>query len=150
MAETAERTEKRARIERRFAAARERVFQAWTSAEALKRWHAPVDATVVHVEVDFRVGGRYLVHMQGADGTMHRVSGVYREIVAPERLVFTWRWAHEPPEAETMVTVEFHAHGANTDVVLTHEGFASAASQAGHEAGWNSIFEKLDAAMREG
>jgi uncharacterized protein YndB with AHSA1/START domain len=81
--------------------------------------------------------------MQGPDGTVYRVSGEYREIVVPERLVFTWCWAHEPPESETVVTVEFHAHGGETDVVLTHEGFAGPELQTGHEAGWNGLFEKL-------
>ena len=150
MADTASQTVYRARIERRFAASRERVFRAWASAEALKRWYAPGEATVALAEVDFRVGGRFLIHMQGPDGTAFRVSGEYREIVPPERLVFTWRWEHEPAEAETVVTVEFRENGAETDVILTHDGFASAQAQTGHETGWNGIFEKLAALLSDG
>jgi len=66
-------------VRRLFAAPRDRVFAAWTSAEALKRWYAPADAVVDDAGVDFRVGGRYHVRMRGTDGSLHLVEGAYRD-----------------------------------------------------------------------
>ena len=55
-------------VRRTFAAARPRVFAAWTSAEALKRWHAPENAEVKEAGVDFRVGGKIFATL-APDGT---------------------------------------------------------------------------------
>ena len=133
-------------IRRRFAAPRERVFAAWTSAEALKRWHAPENAVVEDAGVDFRVGGRYHVQMRGNDGAKHLVAGHYREIDAPQRIVLTWRWESKGGP-ESLVTVEFLEHGGETEVVLTHEGLVTEQERAGHRHGWIGCFEKLAAAV---
>jgi uncharacterized protein YndB with AHSA1/START domain len=58
--------------------------------------------------------------------------------------VYTWRWAHAREE-ETLVTVEFDARGDGTEVVLTHSGFTTNESSAGHEAGWAGCLAKLEA-----
>jgi uncharacterized protein YndB with AHSA1/START domain len=116
----------------------------------LKRWYAPGEAEIVLAEIDVRPGGRYRVHMRGPDGTVYRLSGEYREVVRPEKLVFTWRWDHEPAEQETLVTVELKERGSGTVLVLTHEGFTSTETRGGHEIGWNAVFEKLSAALTAG
>jgi uncharacterized protein YndB with AHSA1/START domain len=69
---------------------------------------------------------------------------VYREILPPERLVYTHRWLTDPEPVETLITVEFHAEGDSTRVVMVHEGFLSAEARDGHEAGWSSCFDKLE------
>jgi len=130
-------------VRRRFAARRERVYRAWTEAEALKRWYAPVDAEVALAEVELRVGGRWRVHMLGADGQEHRVSGEYREITPPRRLVFTWHWEHQPEDHVMVVTVEFNEAGSETELVLRHEGFRNEEERNGHEQGWHGLFAKL-------
>lgn len=134
-------------VRRRFAAPRERVFAAWTSAEALKRWHAPEDAIVLDAGVDFRVGGRYHVQMRGTDGSLHLVAGRYREIEPPRRLVLTWRWESNPDATESLVTVEFLERGGETEIVLTHEGLTTAQDRQGHRHGWVGCLEKLAAAV---
>ena len=92
-------------IDRTLRAAPARVWQAWTQAEALKHWFAPSDAFKVEViEVDVRVGGRFRIKMNAPDGEVHDVSGVYREVVPNERLVFSWAW-RTTPERESLVTV---------------------------------------------
>lgn len=130
-------------VRRTFAAPRQRVFDAWTSAEALKQWHAPENATVEHATVDFRVGGRYLIEMRGNDGQMHRVGGEYREIDPPRRLVLTWAWREKEVSSDSIVTVEFLERGDETEVVLTHAGLVTEAERAGHRHGWIGCFEKL-------
>ncbi|HEX6047962.1 MAG TPA: SRPBCC domain-containing protein [Gemmatimonadaceae bacterium] len=130
-------------IRRTFAAPRQRVFDAWTSADALKRWHAPENAIVESASVDFRVGGRYRIEMRGNDGQLHKVGGEYREIEAPRRLVITWAWQEKEVSSDSIVTVEFFERGSETEVVLTHEGLATEPERAGHRYGWIGCFEKL-------
>ena len=134
-------------VRRRFAAPRERVFAAWTSAEALKRWHAPENAIVLDAGVDFRVGGRYHVQMRGTDGSLHLVAGRYREIDPPRRLVLTWRWESKPDATESLVTVEFLERGGETEIVLTHEGLTTEQDRQGHRHGWVGCLEKLATAV---
>jgi uncharacterized protein YndB with AHSA1/START domain len=131
------------RLRRTIAAPREWLWRAWTEEEGLRRWHAPGEATVAHVEVDLRVGGKWRVHMRGPDGTEYHVEGEYREIDAPERLVYTWHWTHSRDE-ETVVTVEFHERDGVTEIVLTHVGFLSDESRARHEEGWGGCLAKLE------
>ena len=131
-------------VRRTFNAPRPRVFAAWTSAEALKRWHAPDNAEVQEASVDFRVGGKWHVIMRGNDGNLHHVAGIYREIDEPRRIVLTWRWLSKEDQ-ESTVTVEFFERGAATEVVLSHAGLVSEQDRAGHNHGWVGCFDKLAA-----
>jgi uncharacterized protein YndB with AHSA1/START domain len=135
------------RVERRFRAAPERVFEAWTTAAELNRWSDP-DSTSAVAEVDLRVGGRYAIAMARPNGSVHRVSGVYREIDAPRRLVYTWRWETIPGFPDTVVTVEFRARGdGGTDLVLVHEGLPDDDSGKRHAHGWAESLTKLSAVV---
>ena len=130
-------------VRRTFAAPRERVFQAWTAPEELKRWAGPGPMTAPVAEVDLRVGGRYRIHMRDPQGTEHRVIGEYREVDPPRRLVYTWTWETNPLVTDSIVTVEFHERGASTEVVLRHEGLPSVESRDRHSSGWTQCLEKL-------
>jgi uncharacterized protein YndB with AHSA1/START domain len=131
-------------VRRTFAAPRERVFNAWTRSEELRKWFAPGPLTTAVAESDLRVGGRYRITMRGPDGKEHTVTGVYRTIDAPKRLVYTWRWEDKPSAGESMVTVEFNDRGRSTEVVLRHEGLPNEKEIAEHEQGWNGCLEKLE------
>jgi glutathione S-transferase len=130
-------------VRRTFAAARERVFDAWTSAASLKRWHAPENATVEDAHVDFRVGGGYEIRMRGNDGQLHRVAGEYREIDRPRRLVLSWAWQDKERSSSSVVTVEFYDRGPATEVVLTHTGLETEQEIQGHRHGWIGCLDKL-------
>jgi uncharacterized protein YndB with AHSA1/START domain len=134
--------EHRLEVRRIFDAPRERVFRAWTEAEALKRWFAPENVSVVLSEADVVVGGEYRVHMQAPD-KLHQVRGRYREVDPPRRLVFTWQWETNADEHETLVTVEFEDRGDQTEVVLRHDGFRNDEERAGHAQGWDGVLAKL-------
>jgi uncharacterized protein YndB with AHSA1/START domain len=134
-------------VERTLSAAPQRVWQAWTQAEALKHWFAPNDAFKVEViEVDVRVGGRYRIKMNAPDGEVHDVSGVYREVVPNERLVFTWAW-RTTPERESLVTVTLHPAGSGTALTLTHEQFFDESARGHHREGWIALLGRLDGAL---
>jgi len=82
-------------ITRWFDAPRERVWKAWTSVELMKKWWGPKFFTAPVIKTDLRVGGKYHFSMRGPDGKDYWSTGVYREIVPPERLVLTDSFADE-------------------------------------------------------
>ncbi len=131
------------RLRRTFAAPREDVFRVWTSPEAMKRWWIPFEGyTVPAVEVDLRADGRYRVAMRNAAGEVFHVSGVYREVAAPERLAYTFRWELESMDiGETLVTVEFRDLGNATEVLLTHALFPTVQDRDSHAQGWNGTLD---------
>ncbi|HEY3934625.1 MAG TPA: SRPBCC domain-containing protein [Gemmatimonadales bacterium] len=131
-------------ITRIFNARRERVFSAWTTAEALKQWHSPDPMRVREATVDLRVGGRYRIVMAGPDGTERIVGGTYREIDSPQRLVYTWQWETTPGFPETDVIVEFTAQGNATEVRVTHTGIPDENSRSQHERGWMGCTARLE------
>ena len=86
------------RLTRRFNAPRERVFDAWTDPELLRRWWAAgPDWDTPEAEVDLRPGGRYRLSMRNPQsGDVHTVGGEYTEISRPARLAYTWQWEDMP------------------------------------------------------
>ena len=137
------------RLERTFDASPQRVFDAWTRAEALATWFAPsTDYAVVVTDLEPRVGGRYRIEMRHTGGNVHVVVGEYRELAAPSRLVMTWAWEGVEPAVVTIVTVELSPVGAGgTRVVVMHEGFPDDAARGEHQKGWTACFERLDVAL---
>jgi uncharacterized protein YndB with AHSA1/START domain len=120
------------------------VFDAWTRPELMVQWFAPASMTTPAASVDLREGGAYRVEMQGPDGGRHVTTGRYLEVVPARRLVFTWGW-DGLDRRETIVTVELHARGEETELVLRHERFATAADRDSHRDGWSGALEKLAA-----
>jgi uncharacterized protein YndB with AHSA1/START domain len=133
-------------LNRVFPAPRERVFRAWTEPELLKQWWAPKGATTPVVEIDLQVGGRYRFGLQFPEEEILYISGVYRQVDPPEKLVFTWQW--EQPDmdfGESQVTVEFHERGQNTEVFLRHESFPNETVRDRHQAGWGEFLDRFGA-----
>jgi uncharacterized protein YndB with AHSA1/START domain len=130
-------------IKRRFNAPPAQVFAAWTEPEKIKRWMGPGEIKTVRAENDLRVGGRYYIGMLTPAGENHDVSGVYREIVPNERLVYTWAWK-STPERESLVTVTFKSDGAGTLLTITHEQFFDEAARDSHRGGWEGALAKLE------
>ena len=141
-------------LTRVFDAPREVVFKAWTDGNQFRQWFGAAacnGATLQSTKVDARVGGKYRLQVRKPDGEYFTSTGVYREVKPPERLVFTWQFEKdgsgeeygevEPPEM--LVTVEFKARGNQTELILTHEKFASSESRDGHEQGWNRCLNEL-------
>ena len=109
-------------MSRVFDAPRSLVFDAWTKPELLKRWLGVRGGwSMVVCEVDLRVGGAYRFVWRGPDGAEMGMGGVYREIVAPERLVATESFDDPwyPGEAvDTTVLVEEGGKTTATTIVL--------------------------------
>ena len=132
-------------IRRTFNAPRALVFKAWTEPQHLAQWSCPRGFTSLETTGELRVGGAFTARMRSAEGCEHRLRGVYREIVPPERLVFTHAWIEEDgtPGPETIVTVTLAERNGRTEMTFHQGNFASVASRDGHAQGWSSCFERL-------
>ena len=141
-------------LARVFDAPRELVFKAWTEASQFKQWFGAAaceGSSLQSVKVDARVGGKYRLQVRRADGEFFTTVGIYREVKPPERLVFTWAFEKdgsgeefgEVEPCEMLVTLEFRARGKQTELLLTHEKFASTESRDRHETGWSGCLNQL-------
>jgi uncharacterized protein YndB with AHSA1/START domain len=74
---------------RTFDAPAERIYEAWTNAEILKQWFAPLPFTTPEARLDLRVGGENAITMQDADGNRYPNVGVYLELIPNRKIVFT-------------------------------------------------------------
>ncbi|GAA0363712.1 SRPBCC domain-containing protein [Microbispora corallina] len=129
-------------------APRETVFRAWTDPESFTQWFGPRGFTtpLPTTSLDVRPGGAWSAVLVSPDGAKAPLGGVYHEVAAPERLVFT---TGDPdntegaPASVAAVTLDdlgdgrtemrFHQAGYNTD-----EAHAEAA-----KAGWLQFFDRL-------
>ncbi len=128
-------------LTRTFDAPPQRVFGAWLDPAQIEKWIGPRGVRGETQLLEPRVGGRYRIQMRTPDGSDPVVSGVYREIVPPSRLVFTWTWEHE--RHEMLISVTFRAAGRETEMTLRQENFASAERRDSHGHGWTGSFDKL-------
>jgi uncharacterized protein YndB with AHSA1/START domain len=129
-------------IRRRMPATREVVFEAWTDPQGLREWMCPGDAISAEATLDLRVGGSYRIVMKSKTRDYVH-TGVYQVVEPPSKLVFTW--TREEDQEPTLVTVEFHAHGNESELVLTHERFHDADVMQRYQGGWGQIAEKFAA-----
>jgi uncharacterized protein YndB with AHSA1/START domain len=132
-------------ITRLFDAPRALVFKMWAEGEHMNHWSCPSGMTIPFGESDFRPGGAYRAHMRAASGEEYRLQGIYKEIVADERIVMTHGWLGDGGgvEDETLLSVSFVERDGKTEMTLLQTGFTSKASRDGHAAGWGECFDKL-------
>lgn len=149
------------RIERTFDASIEDVWRMWTDPDLFKSWYGPNGMSVPVADMDVSVGGtrKVCMEMTSPERTMSMwFIGVYKEITAPTRLVYTESMCQEdgtiiPPQAMGMpeghpdlteVIVELSEAGGKTVMVMTHKGVPE--GSAG-EGGWNQALDKLAAKL---
>lgn len=141
-----------------FDAPRELVFAAFTQPEHLAKWWGPHHFTNPLVEVDVRLGGVLRIHMADPAGNLYPMEGVFREIIAPKRLVFHSK-AFEDADGNYMLEVlhtvtledyqgQSHKTKLTLHAVVLKESPEIAGPLSGMEEGWSQSFERL-AAMLE-
>jgi uncharacterized protein YndB with AHSA1/START domain len=132
-------------ITRIFDAPRRLVFKAWTEPEHLAAWWGPRGFTTISGRLDVRPGGAWSRSMQAPNGSVIRKHGVYREIVAPERLVLTYITDDVVgnPGPETLVTVTFSDLGGKTRLTLHQTALQSIAARDDHRHGWTGALERF-------
>jgi uncharacterized protein YndB with AHSA1/START domain len=143
-------SDKQILITRQFDAPKQLVYKAWTTPELVKRWWHANRGEVTVAEIDLRVGGMWRYASQTPDGLEFGFHGVYREIVANERIVATEVYegipdAEEHAALNTLTLIE--ADGRTTLTVLvehpTKEG-RDAHINSGMEAGMQDAMDLLE------
>ncbi|GAB4223615.1 MAG: SRPBCC domain-containing protein [Kiloniellaceae bacterium] len=135
-------------ITRELAAPRALVFKVWSQPEHLVRWWGPKGFTLPDCTVEFHAGGAFRCLMRSPEGSDHRMHGVYREIVEPERISFTWGWVDPEGQRghETLVTVlldEAGRAGERTKLTLHQALFESVTARDSHNGGWSESMDRL-------
>jgi uncharacterized protein YndB with AHSA1/START domain len=133
-------------ITRVFDAPRELVYRAWTEPGRFARWFGLADSEVPPstVSMDVRPGGAWRATMfAGPDRREIRWWGVYHEVVAPERLVFTI--SDQPGDEAEVVTVVLTELGDGKTEMVFHQGggHLSAEEYPRAEQGWSGFFERM-------
>ena len=156
-------------ISRTFDAPRELVFKAWTEPERMAAWLSPKGFESSVENADVRPGGTYHYSMKTPDGVKMFGKNVYREILAPERLVYvnsfsneaagierhpasaTWPLEmlttitfEETTERQTTVTIQWDPINAGEEELNTFDG-----ARAGMDQGWGGSFQQLETYLAE-
>jgi uncharacterized protein YndB with AHSA1/START domain len=136
-------------LTRVFDAPRELVFRTWTEPKQVAEWWGPKGCTNPRCELDVRPGGAIRIDMRGPDGTVYPMTGVYKEIVEPERIVFT-AWAVGPDGRnlfEVLTTVTLTEQSGRTTLRMEARVVESrpeaAPSIAGMRPGWEQSLDRL-------
>ncbi len=137
-------------ITRVFDAPRALVFKAWTETRHVTQWWGPKGFSNPVCEMDVRVGGTLRIHMRAPDGVVYPMSGVFEEIVPPERLVFVSSALDGDGKSmfDILNTVLFaEQHGKTTLTLQARVISATALAPQylkGMEMGWTQSLDRLE------
>jgi uncharacterized protein YndB with AHSA1/START domain len=138
------------------------LWQAWTDPEIMKKWWGPMGFTAPVIDIDLRVGGKYLSCMRSAAGQNFWSTGRYLEIVPGERLAASDSFADEhgkvvpasyyglgagfPLELSLLVTFEDNHRGSR--FTMKYTGIPAGKALVDARSGWNQSFDKLAATLK--
>jgi len=147
-------TDREVVVTRLFDAPRGMVFDAHTKPDLVQRWLlGPPGWTMPVCEIDLRVGGQYRYVWENAGGQRMGVSGTFKEIVRPSRIVITQLFNEDWTGGETIVITELAEQGGKTTLTTTvryasreaRDGALKTAMTTGMEAG----YERLETLLKE-
>lgn len=129
-------------IKRIIGATCQEVFAAWSKPELMKQWLFPLQPGWKAIASnDFKVGGHYKQIMIAEDGVAHTHTGIYKEIVTNQKIVFTW---NSDSVKDTLVTIELRAVNGKTELTLTHELLPTEEQRERHHGGWEGCLNNLE------
>jgi len=149
-------------VTRVFDAPRELVWKAWTDPKYVMQWWGPKGCTAPFCEMDFRVGGKFLICMRTPDGQEGWNGGEYHEIVLHEKIVSSMYFAdskgnridpaqlgiqHEAVEGAYDVTIFEDLGNGQTKLTFTGNETMKNAIESGQLEGWNEILDKVAAVV---
>jgi uncharacterized protein YndB with AHSA1/START domain len=130
-----------------FDAPRDLVFEAHTSCEHMSKWWGPRKYTVASCEMDLRPGGTWRIVHRGPDGEEHGFHGEFREIVRPDRIVWTFEYEGMPGHVSVDTLILEEQDGKTTitatsvfDSVEDRDGML----ESGMESGAAETYDRLD------
>ena len=126
-------------------APRDRIWEAFTDPELIPEWWGLRDDTTIIEELDIRPGGTWRVIQRAPDGGESALTGTYREVAPPERMVHTFEWE---PGRVLVETAELEDLGERTKVTITSLFDTTEERDemldSGMERGLNEAYEQLD------
>ncbi|HEY7400567.1 MAG TPA: SRPBCC family protein [Actinomycetota bacterium] len=134
-----------------FDAPRDLVFEAHTSCEHMSKWWGPRKYEISSCDIDFREGGKYRIVQRAPDGGEHAFRGEFREIVRPERIV--WTFEYEPMAGHISVdTLTLEEHDGKTTLTATsvfdsvedRDGMLNSGMESGAVETWDRLDEYLE------
>jgi uncharacterized protein YndB with AHSA1/START domain len=135
-------------MSRVFDAPRELVFEAHSSCEHMSNWWGPRKYEVASCEIDFRPGGEWQIVHRGPGGEEHGFHGEFREILRPERIVWTFEYEGMPGHV-SVETLTLEEHDGKTTVratsVLDTIEDRDGMLESGMESGAAESYDRLDA-----
>ncbi len=152
-------------VTRTFNAPRELVWEAWTDPKHFVRWWGPFPTVNPACEMDLRPGGAFKWVMLSPDGMQYPLTGVYTEIVKPDRISYTQNLASNPPAwhdklnelrsapkgslvPDAAVTVTFEDVAGKTQLTITtlFDSAATAEAFRGMQMvqGWGMSLDRLE------
>jgi uncharacterized protein YndB with AHSA1/START domain len=140
-------TEQKAHVietERQFDVDVDTLFRAWTEPEQLKQWWHPMGNPLVDVKNELKEGGAVEYHF-GESGL--EITGIYKEVIPNEKLVYTWVWnmSDEGSESGYTLHVSFLSEGEGSKLKVLQEGFSGPEFLAPHQEGWEKGLDDLSA-----
>lgn len=130
-------------ITREFAVPKILVFSALTEHDHIRNWNSPKNLEVSFSEGELKVGGKYSYGMKSGDGPEHVMTGEYKVIDRPDRLVYT-QSPRGSPGPVTEISFQLEENEGKTKMVFQHSGFPSKEFRDGAIHGWNQAFDKLE------
>jgi uncharacterized protein YndB with AHSA1/START domain len=134
-------------ITRVFDAPRERVWREWTEPEAFADWFGAAGGEVplTSVSMDVRPGGTFRLTMfAGPDRREIRWKGEYREVVAPERLVFAISDQPGDDAWEIVTVVLVDLGDGRTEMRFSQHGVMPPDAYERAGSGWGTFFDRID------
>lgn len=121
------------------------VFTAVTDPVELVNWFGPEGFRIPAADFQPRMGARFRIEMQPPEGEAFFLTGEFREVDAPNRLVYTFAWEEpDPDDVENVVSLSLVDLGESTELSLVHAPFKTEGRRALHHDGWTDSFNKLE------
>lgn len=143
-------------VEGLFRATPSRVFRAFTESDDVSAWFVPKAGSLVSVEIDLKVGGKWCFVIEKTRERQVHFEGEYLVVDAPDRLEFSWRHVQEFADGKreatdsSRVIITFTEAGQATEVTLRHEAIRSEDARRGVGGGWNGCFLRLVTLVQDG
>ena len=148
MAKVEQPTGSQLHLEKILAVPQERVFAAFVDAEQLRRWWGPAGFSVQSLRFDAVEGTEYRIGMQPPNGDVFHISGTFRAVEPPRRLVYTFNYEEpDSDDQETLVALRFEPTDGGTRVILDQGPFKTAARLDLHRDGWTETLERFERSL---
>ncbi|MBA4251273.1 MAG: polyketide cyclase [Chlorobiaceae bacterium] len=131
-------------LHRVFAAPVEKVYKAFTDADAMASWLPPYGFVCKVHSMDFKIGGTYKMSFTNfTTGTEHSFGGQYLEILPNELLKYTDQFDDPNLPGQMMTTIKFKKVLCGTELIATQEGIPDIIPAEMCYLGWQESLDKL-------